>query len=73
MYLYFFQVFLPTYFTILSAPHHDGIVYHHSDGDGERRKRDDVDRVTGNSEIDKRCDQRERNGYGDDQRRAPAS
>ena len=26
--------------------HYDGVVYHHSDGDGERRKRDDVDRVT---------------------------
>ena len=52
---------------------HDGVVDHHTDGDGERRERDDVQRGAGGEEVDERTDQRHGDRHTDDQRRAPAS
>ncbi len=53
--------------------HHDGVVHHHTDGDGQCRQRHDVQRVAGGIEIDERGNERDGDGEGDDDRGAPAT
>jgi len=53
--------------------HHDGVVDDHTDGDRERRERNDVQRRSRGEEIDERTDQRDGDRHADDERRPPAS
>ncbi len=53
--------------------HHDGVVDDHTDGDGERRERDDVERRPCGEQVDERTDQRHGDGHADDERGAPTS
>ncbi|KAF5050563.1 hypothetical protein DSECCO2_428110 [anaerobic digester metagenome] len=52
--------------------HHDGVVHHHPDGDGERGQRDHVHRIAGDKEVDKRDNERNRDGKDNDKGCAPA-
>ncbi len=52
--------------------HHDGVVHHHTDGDGQCRQRDDVQRVAGGVEVDEGGNQRNRDGDDDNHRGSPA-
>ena len=51
----------------------DGIVHHHTDGDGERTEGDDVKRRVGYTQVDKRHDEGDRNSDTDDDRGAPSA
>ena len=53
--------------------HHDGVIDHHTDGDGERAKRNDVDGAAGEFQVNKGYNQGNRDGDADDEGRTPAS
>ena len=53
--------------------HHNGIIDHQTDGDGETRERDDVERAVAQQQIDERSDERERNGDGPERTTPPES
>ena len=53
--------------------HDDRIVHDHTDGDGERTERDDIERRIGNRQVDKRHDKGDRNGDTDDECCTPSA
>ena len=53
--------------------HHNCVVDHHTDGDRQRRERNDVKRVACGKEVDKRSDKRDRDGDDDDNGSTPTT
>ena len=53
--------------------HHDGIVDHQSDGDGEARERDDVQRAAAQQQVYERGNERQGDGDGNDERGPPTA
>ena len=53
--------------------HHNGVVHHHTDGDRQCGERHNVERIAGGKQVDKRSNQRDRNGDGNDDGGTPAS
>ena len=53
--------------------YHNGIVNHHTDGNGEGGEGDDVERAVGKEQIDERGDQGDGDGEGDDDGAAPVA
>ena len=53
--------------------YHNRIIHHHTDSDRKRRKRDDINRISTNSQVNERGNQRKRNGDTDNQCCTPTS
>ncbi len=53
--------------------HHNRIIHHHTDSNGERRKGDDINRIPTDGQVNERGNQRKRDGNTDNQRCTPAS
>ena len=53
--------------------YHNRIIHYHTDSDRKRRKRDDINRISTNSQVNERGNQRKRNGDTDNQCCTPTS
>ena len=53
--------------------HHNGIVHHHTNRDGQGRHRNDVQCVARGVKVDQRTQKGDRDGKHDDERRPPAA
>ena len=65
------RIFTTFYVTGNILEHHNRIIDHHTDGNGERTQGDDIDRRIGNAQIDKRHNQGDRDSDTDDDRCTP--